>query len=104
MVARDCGHATSFGAALRQLRRQAGLREQDLADAAGIDLTYVSKIECGAVNPPGVETILAFARRLTADPDELLRLAGRVAPDLLAWLLARPERIQELRRYQSHGG
>ena len=54
-----------------------------LADAAGIDFTYLSKIENGKAGySPGAGTIRVLAGVLAVDPLELLRLADKVPPEL----------------------
>jgi transcriptional regulator with XRE-family HTH domain len=52
---------TTFGEQLREWRTLAGLTQQALAVASGIDFTYVSKIESGASNAPSVETLHKMA-------------------------------------------
>ncbi len=39
--------AESLGAAIRHFRRQAGLSQQELADKAGLNRTYLADIEGG---------------------------------------------------------
>ena len=72
-----------FGRRLRVLRKEKGLTLRALAEAAGVDFTYVSKIEnekAGYV--PGADTIRSLATVLGVDPLELLRLADKVPPEL----------------------
>ncbi|OBK82935.1 hypothetical protein A5652_16145 [Mycobacterium sp. 1165178.9] len=42
---------TSFGKALRRARSRAGLTQEGLAEASGLDRTYVSGAERGVRNP-----------------------------------------------------
>ncbi len=52
--------ARAFGAAIRKLRLQKGLSQQQLADACGLDISYVGQIERGQRNPTlGVMDALA---------------------------------------------
>lgn len=72
-----------FGTRIRQLRLQAGLTLRALAGRAGVDHTYLSKIENNKTGfEPGAEKIRALASALGADPLELLELAGKVPPEL----------------------
>jgi transcriptional regulator with XRE-family HTH domain len=80
----------TFGARLRQLRREQHLNQRTLAARVDIDFTYLSKIETGAMPPPSAETIVHLARALGADPDELLLLAGKVPQDLVPIITRSP--------------
>lgn len=41
----------AFGLRLRELRAQAGLTQEDLAERCGLFRTYLSRIETGTANP-----------------------------------------------------
>lgn len=72
-----------FGKQLRQLRIAKGFTLRALAEAAGVDFTYLSKIENGKPGyQPGADTIRALAAALDADALDLLRLADKVPPEL----------------------
>ncbi len=54
-----------------------------LADATGVDFTYLSKIENGRPGYfPGAETIRELATALRFDALELLHLANKLPPEL----------------------
>lgn len=54
-----------------------------LAEAAGVDFTYLSKIENERVEHlPSVETIRDLAQALDVDAMELLQLANKLPPEL----------------------
>ncbi len=72
----------SFGDYLRELRKEKGLSQKDLAERVDIDFTYLSKIETGSAAPPAEDTILRLADVLRADADKLILLAGKVPKDL----------------------
>jgi transcriptional regulator with XRE-family HTH domain len=76
----------TFGERLRELRKAKGLNQKQLADKVGIDFTYLSKLENDRRSPPREKTILALAKVLEADSDELLTLARRIPSDLAAKL------------------
>jgi transcriptional regulator with XRE-family HTH domain len=62
-----------FATNLRHLRHEKGLSQEDLAYEAGINRSYISKLERGATHA-GLEIIGKLASVLGAEPAELLRL------------------------------
>jgi len=62
-----------FAANLRRIRHEKGLSQEELADLAGVNRTYISKIET-ALTFVGLEIIGKFAEVLGIEPAELLRL------------------------------
>jgi HTH-type transcriptional regulator, competence development regulator len=72
-----------FGERLRQARKERGLTLRQLAAEAGIDFTYLSKIENDRAGyTPGAETIRELARILKVDPIEFLTLADKLPKEL----------------------
>lgn len=59
------------GRNLRRHRLSAGLSQEALADAAGLDRTYVSGVERGVRNPT-VKVLQSFATALGVKPADLL--------------------------------
>ena len=86
-----------FGERIKELRKAEGRNQRDLAESAGIDFTYLSKIENNRMEPPSEDVIRRIAEELGANPDELIVLAGRFPSDL-AQELKTPERVSALRR------
>ncbi len=79
-----------FGERVRALRQTRGLRVADVAAAAGITASQLSRIERGLITADD-----ALIRQLAASldrscEDELLLLAGRLPPDLQAILQTHP--------------
>ena len=62
-----------FAANLRRLRHARGLTQEDLAYDAGVNRSYMSRIEKGATYV-GLEIIGKFANALKVEPADLLRL------------------------------
>ena len=60
-----------FGEALRRLRRERGLSQERLAEAANLTDDYVGFIERGE-NVPTLTVILKLAKALSVDAAELL--------------------------------
>jgi transcriptional regulator with XRE-family HTH domain len=80
----------SFGERLRGLRIERRLNQKELAAAAGIDVTYLSKLENSRLEPPAEETIRRLAGALEVEPTELLLLAHKVPSDLKPIITASP--------------
>ena len=74
---------TTFGQKLREMRQEKGMTLRALAEAAGVDFTYLSKIENDKAGYlPGAETIRDLAHALEADAIGLLELANKLPPEL----------------------
>jgi transcriptional regulator with XRE-family HTH domain len=67
----------ALGEAIRQLRTEAGMSQEELAEAAGTDLTQVGGIERGVRNP-SYTTLLRLAGALGTKVGELTSLADRL--------------------------
>ena len=67
-------YVDSFGAAVRELRRQRGLSQEDLGFEADLDRTYISGIERGVRNPT-LTSIWRLAKALEVAPSRLLKAA-----------------------------
>lgn len=94
---------TDFGTYLRERReakregdRSFSLRQ--VAARAGIEPTYLSKLERGELAPPSEETTRRLAVDLGEDPDVLLAFAGKVSGDLQAIIRRRPKLFADLIR------
>jgi transcriptional regulator with XRE-family HTH domain len=85
--------------------RRESLRAEDkafsirqVAQRAGIEPSYLSKIERGQEAPPSEDTIVKLARELSEDPDLMLALAGKVSSDVQEVVRKRPQLFAELLR------
>jgi transcriptional regulator with XRE-family HTH domain len=67
----------ALGEAVRRLRAEAELSQEQLAEAAGTDLTQVGGIERGIRNP-SYTTLLRLAEALGTEVGELTSLADRI--------------------------
>ena len=72
----------TFGQLLKELRFEARLTQKEVAAAAYIDVTYLSKLENDRLEPPAEGTILNLAGALDTDPDNLLLAARKVPKDV----------------------
>lgn len=68
-----------FAANLRRLRHAKGLSQEALAHEAGVNRSYLSRLEKGATYA-GLEIIARLAAVLAIEPAELLRLSNKNAP------------------------
>jgi transcriptional regulator with XRE-family HTH domain len=64
-----------FGKAVRKLRLERGITQQQLADACGLDLSYIGQIERGQRNPT-LGVIHGIAKVLDTKISELLKKAN----------------------------
>jgi transcriptional regulator with XRE-family HTH domain len=69
---------SSFGEALREARRAAGVSQRELAERVGLDFSYISKVENSRVSPPAADTVVAISRTLGISPEHLLALIGKL--------------------------
>ncbi len=67
---------TNVGPTIRKLRRERSLTQGQLATYAGIDQSYLSKIENGLVGSVGIEIVARIAQTLGVTTDHLLERAG----------------------------
>ena len=73
----------NFGPELKKLRKKRDVTQYYLAEKAGVDVTYISKMENGQLKHyPSVETITKIAEVLDADADKLILLAKKIPKDI----------------------
>jgi transcriptional regulator with XRE-family HTH domain len=68
----------ALGEAIRQLRKQAGLSQEQLAERAATDLTQIGGLERGTRNP-SYTTLLRVASALKTRVGEIVALADQFA-------------------------
>ncbi len=76
----------SFGKLLRERRRKAGISQRDLAAQAGLDFSYISKLENDRIPPPAADTVVAICKVLKVEPEELLAACGKLPADIRSTL------------------
>lgn len=67
----DKGVAEQFGRVVRDLRTRGGIAQESLALMAGLERSYVGRLERGQ-SQPTLAVILKIARALGRDPGELV--------------------------------
>ena len=88
----------NLGERVLKLRKDRQMTQRQLAEAAGIDFTYLSKIENDRLeHSPSLKTLKALADVLGADELELLDLADKMPP-VLRDIANNPEALQFFRK------
>jgi transcriptional regulator with XRE-family HTH domain len=67
-------YARAVGEAIRSIREQQGLSQEELAHRSGVHRTYVGGIERGERNPT-VESLKKIADGLGVEPEDILARA-----------------------------
>lgn len=62
---------TAFGQSVRKYRDAKGYSQEELAEKADLDRTYISDIERGTRNP-GVKNVVCLAKALGVSSSELM--------------------------------
>ena len=96
-------HGVICGENIRKLREKrmendTAFSLRQVAIRCGVTPAYLSRVERGAVAPPGEETLIKLADELGEDHDVLLAQAGKISADLRSAILARPQLFAELIR------
>ena len=81
---------SEFGDILREKRRAAGLSQRKLAQEAGVDFSYVSKLENGRLPAPAADTVTRFADVIGCPPEELLAAAKKMPSAVNASMSGNP--------------
>lgn len=67
-----------FGGILKRERTKAGVSQEELAHQAGVDRTYISRLERGT-RQPTLETLIGLGRALKISAGDLVREAETTA-------------------------
>jgi len=97
----------TLGEYISERRASRNLSLADAADLSGLHLSYWSKLEAGKYESPAPKHLMAIARTLGVDFEDLYGLAGYESPERLPtfqpYLRAKyelpPEAIADLERY-----
>ena len=91
----------TFGQTLKEIRRDAGVTQRELATAVGVDFSYISKIENDRMPPPAADTIVKICGVLGVAPDELLAMTGKMPTPVKEAISENPAAQQFLREAQT---
>ncbi len=88
----------TFGQRIKELRRQLGLTQRQVAEQAGLDFTYLSKMENDRLeHTPSIKAIQDLARALQVDELELMEIANKL-PRVLEGIAGNKEALRFFRR------
>src|SRR5262249_36784493 len=87
---------TTFGELLREKRRASGLSQRQLADRAGVDFSYISKIENGRLPAPADDTVVRICGILGCPPEEFFAAAKKLPTELGESLVGEPAALRFL--------
>jgi transcriptional regulator with XRE-family HTH domain len=88
----------TFGTTVRRERERLQIGLRQFANMIGVSPTYLSKVEREQFPPPAEDKVVAIAKVIGRDPDELLALAGKVASDLTDIIRRRPREMASFLR------
>lgn len=88
--------ATTFGELLREKRRAAGLSQRQLAERAGVDFSYISKLENGRLPAAADDTVIRICAILGCPPEEFFTAAKKLPTELGESLVGEPAAIRFL--------
>ena len=88
----------TFGTTVRRERERLQIGLRQFAKMIGVSPTYLSKVEREQFPPPAEDKVVAIAKVIGRDPDELLALAGKVASDLTDVIRRRPREMASFLR------
>ena len=87
-----------LGQRIKELRRQRGLTQRQLAEQANVDFSYLSKIENDKLeHTPSIKTLQDLAQALGVDELELMELANKV-PSMFQSIVRDKEALRFFRR------
>lgn len=92
------GGIEKFGATVRREREKLGLGLREMAKKIGVSPTYLSKVERDEFPPPAEDKVLAIAKIIGRDSDELLALAGKVSSELTEIIRQHPRAMASFLR------
>jgi HTH-type transcriptional regulator, competence development regulator len=72
----------TYGQLLKELRRQKGVAQRDLADKVGVDFSYISKIENDRLQPPAADTTIKICNVLGVPSEMLLSISKKLGTEI----------------------
>lgn len=95
--------ATLFGSRLRRLREERGWSISRLAQRSGVTQSYLSQIESGKRQTPGMDTLTSLARALETTMDDLTGFESQANAELAA-MMHQPQYSALIREVEKRTG
>ena len=92
---------SKFSQAIKKARKEKNISLRELGEKTGNNFAYLSRVENGDFPPPGNEIIGKLAEVLDIDRDYLFACAGRIAPEIIEYLVSHQNQVHEIRYYLS---
>jgi transcriptional regulator with XRE-family HTH domain len=70
----------TLGEKIKQLRKAADFSMRELAIKSGLSPEYISRLESGDIESPGLETLRSISKTLGIDLNEVVQLSNIAAP------------------------
>lgn len=86
-----------IGQRIKRERLAADLTQRELADAVGVGVPHISKVEAGRESPSD-DLLVKLAEKFSVSVDELMLTARRLPEDLLEELASDPKQSLEFLR------
>lgn len=86
----------TFGQILKEIRRETGISQRELAERVGVDFSYISKIENDRLPPPSADTIVKICEVLNISNETLLAYSKKISTGMKEEILSNPQAIRFL--------
>lgn len=93
----------TFGQLLKETRRGKDISQRVLADAIGVDFSYISKVENDRLPPPAADTIVKICQVLDIPSEAFLSQTGKLSSDITETITASSEAIRFLKEAGAMG-
>ena len=93
--------SATFATRLKTIRADKGIGVRELGRLINKTGQHISNIEKGIANP-SAEVVVAIAKALSTDVDELMHLAGQVDPEVVDVIQSSPSAVPSFLRSASN--
>lgn len=93
------GDMCEFGQVIRNARQKKHITQRELAKRIGVDFSYISKIETGALEPPSEEVIKSMCDVLGLDYIDTMIEARKIPTEITKLILNNKSVVEYLRQF-----